>query len=197
VSGGAARALTQDIGVDGDIWMVRLATYSISAVPAVSVLTDVRDFADAETQQFFVPISFGTYASLGYYPTLYAVSLAAAGTTKIAGTFRMPSNYITDMTITPVYMGSSGAAGDGVFFSGVYWGTLGEAAPNSDTTGPSTIAVDTAGDLTALPAVTLTTPSLDEFCHIYTERDGDDVADDYVGTVDVFGWMVQYFGWKR
>lgn len=45
VAGGAARSLTQDVAIDGDIWMIELARYDISSGGAVSSLTDYREYA--------------------------------------------------------------------------------------------------------------------------------------------------------
>ena len=46
VSGGAARDLVQNVPVDGDIWMIELARYTITNAPAISVgPTDYRDYA--------------------------------------------------------------------------------------------------------------------------------------------------------
>jgi len=62
VEGGAARSLTQDAALDGDIWMIELAQYTIATDGTVSNLTDEREFVDAiprVTRRIFVPVMQG------------------------------------------------------------------------------------------------------------------------------------------
>ena len=45
VAGGAMRDLVQDAAIEGDVWMIELARYTISPVPEISGLADYRRFA--------------------------------------------------------------------------------------------------------------------------------------------------------
>lgn len=51
VSGGAMRALTQDVAISGDIWMLEIARYTISAAGVISSLTDYRAYVPQVTTE--------------------------------------------------------------------------------------------------------------------------------------------------
>ena len=207
VDGGAARALTQDGGVDGDIWMVQLATYTISNVPALSALTDVRDFVDAETQRFFVPAVGGAYddtppVELVFTPTSPVFGIQDIGLhlpinelSSVVGFFSIPTNYISDMIATALVKADT-ISGNVYVQNGVTYGECGESfTQHSDGAGFSAIAVDTTRN--CIDPVTLTVPTIADDVTLGFSRDGNNVGDTLATPLLVYGWIVEYFGWKR
>lgn len=200
VDGGAARALTQDGGVDGDIWMVQLATYTISNVPAISVLTDVRDFVDAETTSIMIPIETGyndTGASeiLLDYSTAAIILPDAALASAYSGRIIMPWNYIKDATVEVVVIPVGSA--NVYLYTNVAYGLCGEAQDRYiDDEGFTAIAVADSV-YNCIQSVSLTNVTPEHIIKAYTFRDATDPLDTLSNALYVTGWKLTYFGWKR
>jgi len=215
VDGGAARALTQDIAVAGDIWMLELATYDISSVPVVSNLSDHydREFVDAEWVELFVPAAaVEEYTST----TTQYIGEDSAGDPVgvcpdsvrnfVEGVCHVPQNYIDDtdpLAWSCGYLGALVATGDLYGFTGVVrWK---EATASAQAGGGSlgTEAWGGAADFGKYQRffpITLdtSTPELGDILTFQFARYADLGSDTLTGSaVYIWGWVFKYWGWKR
>ena len=194
IEGGAARSLIQNVAVDGDIWMIELARYTISVVPAVSGLTAADNLdIDYRTRSFFIPVEQPALAELAYFPTIWAAQCADAAVTEVTGKGQIPADFVSDLEVSIAYFASSGVAGDVNVYSKIYHGAYGDAVAASDALGPSDIAV-IVGDLwpNLMLEVPLTTPTAGDMIACYFYRNGNAGGDDYVGELDIAGWYGTY-----
>ncbi len=112
---GAATALIQTT----DYYMVELARFTISNVPAVSALTDNRDYVDALTRYIFVPCFYGRNITdnVDMLPEAYLIGGSPSGspviwmddnkTTSCWARTQFPADYIDTMTVKGVIINTS------------------------------------------------------------------------------------------
>lgn len=140
VAGGAMRALTQDVSVTGDIWMIEIARYTISDAGVISGLTDYRSFIGGTgTRSVFVPAVAGwnTTDSASITPAGYnaggshsevGIRLPDAKDACAVGSWAFPEDFDGDLTIQAVGF-AEGVASGGNFYGAnkLSWGLRGVA----------------------------------------------------------------------
>jgi hypothetical protein len=196
---GNATALIQS----ASYWMIELARFTISNVPAVSALTDNRDYVDAGTHSLFVPCFFGKQiGGIELLPSITAGSissilLADAIVTDVWGRLVVPGNYISSMTAKGILRGTGDA---GNLYAGLMWraGACGEAynVHNGDS-GLAAEAFDAVlshNSCHRLTTLSGLTPG--DIVDLIFYRDAVNALDTIDHDVPFIGFFVTYLGWR-
>jgi len=209
VEGGAMRSLVQDAALVGNIWMIEIARYTITSAPAISSMTDQRQFVpaiatenlddDAVTTDKVANDSITT-TKIPNRPRHFLVSSTAGNTpsetvqglvfpsgsiTGVAGWFAVPTDYAGGMTVSAIVRGES--AGDVDIVNTANFGEEGEPYNENTETDTGTVSV-TTNTLLALP-LTLSGITADDIVNLTFSRvDIDPLADDLYFA----GWLVEY-----
>ena len=186
------------------LYMVPLAQYQVSVVPAISNFTDSRAFVDANTKYLFLP-GLGGRDVTGGLDILPATNgafiasflLADATDTSISAFFGAPSDYISDMDVYGVVY--SNAAGGNIYVSNAYAiGACGESiSTHSGSTGLTAEAIDTnLSYYDCHAAITLSNVNDLDIIRLTFERDATNVLDTVNADVYFVGFFISYFGWR-
>lgn len=185
------------------LWMVPLAQYQISTVPAVSNFTDQRDFVDAETFTEFVAFHGGydaTAAGELEFSTAYGFLLPQNNTTNAYAAWKLPTNYISDLTFTPVVVNPGAATGFYFVDLTASYGACGQAvATHSDASATLQVAeVATLFSWMCLTTISVTTTAeaAGDIFSLNFNRNGAHASDTAGNTIAV-GVIVEYLGYKR
>lgn len=189
------------------IFMTPLAQYQISVVPAISALTDRRDFVDAWIQYVFVPAVGGedaTLASLLEAVTagvLYAgVNLADGSNANFqGGTWIVPEDYISNISITPVVIPLG--TGDLYASASVVGGGCGEAYNTITDSEAATVIAVTTNEIECLSDLELNpTVEAGDMLRMTCTRFSEPTSftQDTVGAAVLgLGFRITYYGWRR
>jgi len=195
---GAATALIQS----ANYWMIELARFNITNVPAVNTLTDNRDYVDAETKYLWVQPEYGYNTTDGtdVTPLLHAPSYSAYELidTKLAGCyahFIVPADFIEGMTAYAVFLGVAGAPN--IYLNHAYL----SAACGETPAGVSTLAAYTMANGASIynclaPLAFAATVEGDDMVSILATRDATNVLDTVDASTYFIGWRIEYFGWR-
>lgn len=195
---GAPRSLTQDVGLNGDIWMVELARYTISTAPAVSSLTDNRDFVDAEEITEFVQATSGegsVTGILGPGSDGTMINTPDAEDSEVSAGFIVPENFISNMRVTAVVI-PDGTGNLNASLSHSYAACGEDEFTHTDSLGLTTYAV-TNGTQSCIGEITLTNAAVGDIVRLKINRRADLAADTINASMRVVGWKIEYFGYKR
>lgn len=198
----AAPTLTQDT-TSTTYWDIPIATIDVAVGGALSNLTDMREFVDAETIEIYAPFISGRDITVptDRILTLQGVLLVDTSDTTAYTSFRVPTNFIKDMNVTPLIITDPGVANNDVVYDfDVNYGACDEGrGQHSTSTGDITIA--TTGNEIRRCLTTLTSSlalaALGDVMNVDLERVGTAVADNYVGNIWATGIVIEYFGWKK
>lgn len=203
VDGGAARALVQNVAVDGNIWMIALARYTISIAPAaITAVTDNRYFIPArQARKFFVPAVGGFYTGTPYVALNFVASSTSVQdyglilpdneVSYAIGNFAVPVDYKEDMTVTAVIL--YGAPSGDIYNAGqvVHGGCAESVYTTQDALGYQAEATITLFR-NCVAEIEITNISVGDMMLISYIRGADNVLDTINDDVQILGWLVEY-----
>ena len=202
VSGAAMRALTQDVAVAGNIWMIEIARYTITNAPAISVgPTDYRDLINERTRRFFVPAIHGINITDGgiaitqaYLATAYIAGYPLSHLNKVTlatGRFAIPSDFVSDISVEACVVGSQSG--------NVYARTIAVFGADTEATTINNVSTAYAAHTLAaadtrylIDSLSLAGAAIGDMVDVLTWRDSSNVADTIADSVWCLGWLVSY-----
>lgn len=207
--GPVAPTVTQDM-TRATYWDIPLCSVQVDDAGALTDLTDLREYVDAEIKRIFVPahIGYNNEDSVEIILTSGWALNAQKGPRIIMldgddcygmGRLRFPHDYIDEMTSTAIVMSAAGAASE------VYCDNQCQAAACSEeydthflSTG-RTQATYAAGAITYKCIQELSITGLDEndFMLLIFRRDASNALDTLDADLWFFGWIIEYLGWRR
>lgn len=200
-------ALEQDVA---RLWMVELARYQISVVPAITNFTDYRDYADAITKKVIVnPImgyDLSAVADLNWDIILNYISPSIAMTGSndciVYGRWRVPEDFIGELNILGICAGEIG--GWNIYVRNSYYsGGCGEengvnsqaGVLGAEALGVSRTGYSCHGSLDVLDA---NIGSIGDIVTLQFERDATNVLDTLAAISLKFqGFLLEYLGYRR
>lgn len=197
---GAPAGLTQTTTV----FMVPLATFDITAAGVVSNLTQdttVRTWVNAELKTHFIHCTFGYNTTDGtniYSTTANNVVLPDTKDSRGYAWFNVWEDFISDMTVKAVYNYSAVGAGNDLYGDTLaYYGACGEAPANhTDSLGIAAVT-GVGGTNNCRFELSLSNASIGDIVRVEFRRDATNIADDLDRDVQLYGFNVEYFGYRR
>jgi hypothetical protein len=194
-------ALEQDAA---RLWMVELARYQISIVPAITNFTDYRDYVDAEIKTVFVPFTTGYDSTVAGAVALgssvyWGLVMPANSDVNVAAFWEIPQDFIDDLDATPIIVvdGAPGAVVVRVTSALTYYECGG--IPTTDTVGPTNVNTSAAKliweCLTSM-VINASAPAIDDIVRLRLYREGSNGADTG-GDSYAVGWDIRYLGYRR
>lgn len=195
---GTPPALTQ---TDGTTWEIPLATLTVTTGGVITV-SDTREFIHigaSRTQYILVAANGGlnvTDATEIIHGNTLGCALTDAKVCDAYGHFVVPTDFVDNMSVKTLISTIVGVTGNFYGTLTVEWGACGEAPDNdSDSTGPSAIAIPLAAKLNCILEVTPTTADLTggDIVTLTLQRDAVDALDT-IGSSFVYcaGFLVSY-----
>jgi len=194
-------------GTDGT-WDIPLAQYEISVGGVISSLTDEREWIDAQQIDCFVPALVGRNSTDGTDIALDANQAAAGALHTIPlpdnkvswadGSFIVPANFFSDLTVKTVVWKAAAASTTQVYANtSIMHGACGEVynAHNPVTVIGQHAMVDT--DRNCIDELSLPDATVGDLANIQFGRNATNVLDTVGATVYVLGFVYSYLGWKR
>lgn len=191
-------------------WDIPLCSIQVDDAGALTNLTDLREYVDAETKSFWVTPNGGyndtdntdiergstgqtAIGTDGGGEWGYFLIVSKAG--RVWGDFYVPQDFIGSMTVMPVLRFQTGA-GTYEFIHIADYGSCGQAQNThtdsiDDVESPGTNFVNQCWSSNQL---TLTTPVIGDIVTLTYQRDN--AADAYDADFAVVGWIIEYLGWK-
>lgn len=198
----AIPALTQAFGTT---WEISLATFTITTGEVIT-LTDDRTFrrstAMVDTDELIdeavtaAKIANRTRVLIvpainitGNQGTNYVI-LVDGVSDSVNGIFRVPSDYVSGMTIKAVLQAT--ASGNIYSTNVAYYAADGESYNASNVTvGPAAVAL-TIDDIDEIQSLNMAGVALGDYINLYFSRYGGDGNDTINANVLFFGWVVEY-----
>lgn len=206
IDGGAARALTQDADIDGDIWMIEIARYDISSAPAISNLTDYREYVEHlphGTVRRFVQAQYA-------YNETDAAEITSMFTGGIIGwefpnnkecygysLFQIPDDFISDMVVRAVFEVPGSGADDIYAKVEVDYGADNQSPTthqDANVYAAETVTAGFGATYEAVRALTLTSAARGDFLWLKAYRDATNVLDTIGAGVGLIGFQLSYTG---
>lgn len=205
-----APSVTQDT-TRTTYWDIPLATVQVNNAGALSNLTDLREYVDAETKQMWVMPGGGRDESVaadlvsggGTSGDNHFLMLTDGNTCRGMGTFIVPQDFISGMTVTAVVVAL--ANGDVAVLqqeTKVRYSQCDEAyATHTDCVAACAVGVSTytltSGQRECIAEITMASPTVGDMAILEFNRQGGNAADTVNAVVGLHGWIVEYFGWKK
>lgn len=202
--GPVAPTVTQDV-TRATYWDIPLYTVQVDDAGALTELTDLREYVDAETKRLFIPTLVGynhdDSTDILLDPSgSYADPVLLLVTAKDCsgyGRFAVPNDFIDNMTMTAVIM----AVNSGTIYcrNRTAIGACGQNAnTHTDVDAYAQVAI-TAGtyQYNCISEYTLASVALDDIVRVEFQRDGSDALDTLAFAVRLSGWIIEYLGWKQ
>lgn len=189
-------------------WDIPLATVIVNNAGALSSLVDLREYVDAETKYLWTPAlggynetdGNGIIAGDDALDERYIVSLPDNKEARAVGSFIVPQDFISDMSVFAVVV-PAGTGNVELLESDtrVRYGACGENFANHSVdlgVGVSIIAV-TQFERECIAELSMSNASAGDMATVQIYRNGNSVNDTIGGTIGVNGWRIEYFGWKK
>lgn len=190
-------------------WDIPLADFTTDGAGAVTLNSDDREWADAETKTMFIPPRVGRNETggseivvttgsggAGTYSDTPQIVLADAIVSYGAGSIIIPQDFISTMTVRA--MVESSANGNMYIRTLAKYGACGDAGATSENSGWQTIALTSAPPaFDCINSYAPSAPAADDFFVALCERDATGGDDTIVGAVWFLGFIVNYLGWNR
>jgi len=204
----ALPALEQDVA---RLWMVELARYQISIVPAITSFTDYRDYVDAETRQRFIPVQIG-------YNDTGAGEIVIAGTGTIIdphtihptanesrayGRSIISEDLVSgeDVYVKSVVSISPGSTGQIRAATNIFAGACGEAMDtHADATASETVSVASGAggyEYNCIAEATISGLTPGDIVAPYFYRIGTHGDDTWGGNIYCLGFIMKYLAYRR
>lgn len=186
------------------LYMIPLAQYQISVVPAISALTDLRDYVDAEIKALFLQpqgahnITDGTdiVAELvGSAGMLFELTDAkeCAGFGRMA----MPVDYIDAMEVSGVIYDITPGGGNIYATTNGAYGGCGESyVARSDTSGAAAEAIGAVGTYSCHRTLDVASALTSDIMSLVFDRDATDVLDTIGHDIYFVGFSIEYLGYR-
>jgi len=190
--GPVAPTVTQD-ATRATYWDIPLCSVEVDDAGALTDLTDLREYADAETKEILVPFigTDGTAldSTLGWY-------MAAAADVNLFALWEVPVDFISDLVATPLST-LIGATGDIVVGLDILYGTCTQGVSTHNSANTDTTAIDPSlrFDCLSEVEVAVTVAEIGDFLRMLFTRTGSAVADT-AGDTRAMGIIMSYLGWK-
>lgn len=200
--GPVAPTATQDV-TRATYWDIPLCSVQVDDAGVLTDLTDLREYVDAETKNAWVPVMVGYNVTdvaqivLTYNSTTAATSGIVLPDTKEAraiGNWIVPADFISGVTTKAVIH----STGTGNVYSaiGSQVGDCGESAGGIIGFSLAANAV-TAGQRACVSSLSISPVATNDKIAMIYRRDATDPLDTLGQDVDIMGFEISYFGWKR
>lgn len=196
---GVPPAVTQ---TDGTTWEITLATFSITT-GGVITMTDARTYCHFSTEIGAGQIENRTrqflLQAVGAYNSTDGIDLVAsqpgwnmtdAKGTICTGWLRVPSDYVSGLTITPIV--EALGAGNIYTVGSVRYGAVGESYNTHSDSKAGGVEAVVANQIKACTAITPANVAAGDYLHIIFNRDGTQVTDTLNQELYFKGWLVSY-----
>lgn len=190
-------------------WDIPLYQYQISVAGAITALTDLREWVDAETKRFMVRFPVGFNHSTGPAAYFAETAMGPMLTTAewkdayTAGGWAVPNNFISGLTATPILVVGNGVnPGNARLYFSYTHGTCGELRTiHNATTGAvdrAILGTDTGKRLCLTDmTLSLTNAAVLDIADFTFDREGSHINDTYDDLLYAHGVLLEWLGWGR